>query len=277
MSMVKAGDVNLEYYVEGAGPPLLMIQGMGGQASSWGEPFMELLRPHFTTIRFSNRGVGLSDNPTNVVTIPAMADDAAGLLSALAIEKAQVLGISMGGMIAQDFAIRHGQRVEGLVLGCTGCGPAHSVPAPPETMARLGQMMGLPPEERVRAFWSLTVTPEFMASGSTFLEEMIGMALAAPPEELARLQATMALQFGAITAHTSYDRLAEIRAPTLVIHGDADMLVPAANGEIIHGKVSGSQMYVIRGTGHCFFWEKPEESARVIVEFLSRVPAKAGA
>ena len=272
MPNAKVGDVNLEYYVEGAGSPLLMIQGMGGQASSWGEPFMERLRPHFTTVRFSNRGVGLSDNPGNVVTIPAMADDAAGLLSVLGIERAHVLGISIGGMIAQDFAIRHAARVQGLVLGCTGCGPAHSVPAPPETMAKLGQMMGLPAEERVRAYWALTVTPEFLESGNDLLEEMIQMVRAAP-EELVRLQATMALQFGAITAHTSYDRLEEIKAPTLVIHGDTDALVPAANGEMIHEKIAGSQMHIIAGVGHCFFWEKPEESADVIVEFLSRVPS----
>ncbi len=275
MPNAKVGDVNLEYYVEGAGPPLLMIQGMGGQASSWGEPFMERLRPHFTTVRFSNRGVGLSDNPRNVVTIPAMADDAAGLLSALGIELAHVLGISMGGMIAQDFAIRHAARLQGLVLGCTGCGPAHSVPAPPETLARLGQAMGLPAEERVRAFWALTVTPAFLENGSAFFEEMIRTALAAPPAELARLQATMALQFGAITAYTSYDRLGEIKAPTLVVHGDSDALVPAANGEIIHEKIAGSRMHIIAGAGHCFFWEKPEESAQVILQFLSRVPVSA--
>src|SRR3970040_1348328 len=112
MTIAKVGDVNLEYYVEGAGPPLLMIQGMGGEASSWGEPFMERLRPHFSTVRFSNRGVGLSDNPGNVGTIPEMAGDAAGPLSVLGIERAHVLGISMGGMIAQDFAIRHAARVQ---------------------------------------------------------------------------------------------------------------------------------------------------------------------
>ena len=274
MPITKVGDVNLEYYVEGSGPPLLMIQGMGGQASSWGEPFMEALRPHFMTIRFSNRGVGLSDNPGNVVTIPAMADDAAGLLRELGIEKAHVLGISMGGMIAQEFALRHAGVVQGLVLGCTGCGPAHSTPPPPETLARLGQMMGLPAEERVRAYWSLTVTPAFLESGSELLEEMIQMVRAVP-EELVRLQAAMGLQFGAITAFSTYDRLTEIKAPTLVIHGDSDVLVPAANGEMIHGKIAGSRMHIIQGVGHCFFWEKPAESARAVIEFLSRVPVSA--
>jgi pimeloyl-ACP methyl ester carboxylesterase len=275
MATMRVGEIDLEYYVEGSGPPLLMVMGMGGQASSWGEPFLEGLRPHFTCIRFSNRGVGLSSNPGNVVTIPAMADDAAGLLRELGIDKAHVLGISMGGMIAQDFAIRHGGLVQGLVLGCTGTGAAHAIPATPETMARLGQSMALPAEERVRAFWAVTVTPEFLETGSTFFDEMMEAAVAAPPEVLAQLQTTMALQFAAITTFSSYDRLGEIKAPTLVIHGNADVLVPPENGKIIHERIPGSQMYTIERAGHCFFWEKPEEASRVIVEFLSKVPAAA--
>jgi pimeloyl-ACP methyl ester carboxylesterase len=93
-----------------------------------------------------------------------------------------------------------------------------------------------------------------MASGSPLLEEMIGAAVAAPPEELARLQATMALQFGAVTAHSSYDRLREINAPTLVVHGDTDAGA-AANGQMIHEKIAGSRMHIIAGAGHCFLGE----------------------
>src|SRR5437867_8580665 len=99
MATAKAGDINLEYYIEGSGPPLLMIMGLGGQASSWGEPFLQALQQRFTTIRFSNRGTGLSDNPATAFTIRTMADDAAGLLEALGIGRPHVLGISMGGMI----------------------------------------------------------------------------------------------------------------------------------------------------------------------------------
>lgn len=97
MPIVKVGDVNIEYYVEGEGPPLLMIIGGGGQASSWGEPFLERLRPYFRIVRFSNRGTGLSDSPGGELTMRLMADDAVGLLGELGIEKAHVLGISMGG------------------------------------------------------------------------------------------------------------------------------------------------------------------------------------
>ena len=96
MSIAKVGDINIEYYVEGEGPPLLLIIGFAGQASSWGEPFLDLLRPHFQVIRFSNRGTGLTDKPDAEYTIPMMADDAAGLLVELGIGKAHVMGISMG-------------------------------------------------------------------------------------------------------------------------------------------------------------------------------------
>src|SRR5712691_6808675 len=102
MATAKAGDINLEYYIEGSGPPLLMIMGLGGQASSWGEPFLDELRQRFTTIRFSNRGTGLSENPATPLTVRVMADDAVGLLDTLGIERPHVLGISMGGMIAQE-------------------------------------------------------------------------------------------------------------------------------------------------------------------------------
>ena len=150
MPIAKVGDISMEYYVEGTGPPLLMIMGLGGQAKSWGEPFLERLRPHFRIVRFSNRGTGLSDNPGGELTIRLMAEDAAGLLAELGIEKAHVLGISMGGMIAQELVLNHPQAVQGLALGCTNCGPAHSVPTSAEVVARMGRIGSLPVAERVQ-------------------------------------------------------------------------------------------------------------------------------
>ena len=143
MSIARVGDINIEYYVEGEGPPLLLIIGFAGQASSWGEPFLELLRSHFQVIRFSNRGTGLTDKPDAEYTIPMMADDAVGLLDELGIGKAHVMGISMGGTIAQELALGHPERVLGLVLGCTGCGAAHSVPAEPQAIVMLAATPGL--------------------------------------------------------------------------------------------------------------------------------------
>jgi pimeloyl-ACP methyl ester carboxylesterase len=267
MTMIKVGDLNFEYYVEGSGPPLLMIMGMGGQASSWGEPFLEKLRPHFKIIRFSNRGTGLSDKPADALSIRVMADDAAGLLTVLGIEKAHVLGISMGGMIAQELVLNYPERVQRLVLGCTNCGPAHSVAASAELLTKFGQIMSMPQEERIKQFWLVTVTQEFVDRAQAFLDDIIESGAKSPtPME------TFGRQFGAAQSFDTFERLPQITAQTLVIHGDRDILVPAGNADVLQQQIVGSQKRILADVGHCFFWEKPEESAAAVVEFLVRVP-----
>ncbi len=270
MPIAKVGDINMEYYVEGTGPPLLMIMGLGGQAKSWGEPFLERLRPRFQIVRFSNRGTGLSDNPGGELTIRLMADDAAGLLRELGIQRAHVLGISMGGMIAQELVLNHSQAVQGLVLGCTNCGPANSVPPSAEVVARMGRIGSLPVEERIHQYWLVTVTTEFIEADKEFLDDIITAHLTTPtPWE------TFGRQFMAAQLFDTYERLSQIEAPTFIIHGDKDLLIPVENSEVLRKRIGGSQARVVADVGHCFFWEKPEESAGAIVEFLSSVPAPA--
>ena len=270
MPQRRASDLNVEYYVEGTGPPLLMIMGLGGQASSWGEPVLEGLQRHFTTIRFSNRGTGATDKPADGYTVSQMADDAARLMDAIGIEKAHVFGISMGGMIAQELVLNYPDRVQGLVLGCTNCGPAHSVTIPAETLNSFGQIMSLPVEQRIQEFWNITVTPQFIESGAAFLNHImeLGMATPTPMETFGR-------QFAAIQSFDSYDRLPQIKSPTLIVQGDMDTLVPAENAEVLRERIPGSRVRIVQGTGHCFIWEKPEEVVAEIVAFLSSVPVGA--
>ncbi len=270
MPIAKVGEIKVEYYVEGEGPPLLMIMGLGGQASSWGEPFLEGLRPHFQVVRFSNRGTGLSDRPDGEYTIRLMADDAAGLLQALGIERAHVFGVSMGGMIAQKLALNHPHLVRGLVLGCTAPGWSKGVSASPEAWAVLAPTPGLSREEQVRKAWPVISTPEFLERGRDFLEEMLRTGLENPTPIYALVRQT-----SAIGQFDSYERLPQIQSPTLIIHGDQDMLVPTQNGYILRERIAGSRLRIIPGAGHTFFWEFPRESAEGIVEFLSKVPAAA--
>lgn len=270
MAIAKVGDVNLEYYVEGAGPPLLLIMGMGGQAGSWGEPFLERLRPHFRLIRFSNRGTGLSDKPDGDYGIRLMAEDTAGLLRELGVSRTHVMGISMGGMIAQELVLNHAQAVQGLVLGCTNCGPAHSAVMPTQTLARFGQLSSLPLEERARQFWLLAVTPEFIETDKAFLDAMLAETLAVPTP-----WTTFGKQFTAIQSFDTYERLPQVQAPTLILQGDRDILVPVQNAQVLRERIAGSRVRVISDVGHCFFWEKPAESAAAVVEFLATVPAAA--
>jgi 3-oxoadipate enol-lactonase len=264
MPIAKVGDINMEYYVEGKGPPLLMIMGFFGHAGFWGEPFLEPLRPHFQVIRFSNRGTGHTDKPGADVTIRLMAEDAAGLLRALGIQRAHVLGISMGGMIAQELALNHPQVVQGLVLGCTTCGFAHGAPHRPETLVGSAQAGTLTPQERIRQFLLAAVTPEFLErTEKEFWAWVLAAWLAAPtPWE------TIGRHFAAIQSFDTCERLSQIQTPTLIIHGDRDLMIPVENAEVLRQRIGGSQVQIVPEVGHLFFWEEPQEAAQAIRQFL---------
>ena len=277
MSLARVGDAHIEYYIEGSGPPLLLISGFTAQASGWSDPFVELLQRHFQTIRYSHRGTGTSDRLSGEITLRDLADDAAGILTALGIEKAHVLGVSMGGMIAQELALNHPKRVQGLVLGCTTCGgSSHShreggpVPAATEVIALLTPEPGLSREDQVRRSWPAVTTPEFLESHADVLEERLRRSLINPtPIETAQRQ------MAAAQAFDTFDRLPEIKAPTLVIHGDRDVLVPVANAQVLKDRIRGAELRIVRGAGHLFTFEFPEESGAAVIEFLTKVPVGA--
>ena len=272
MPAIKAGEVNLEYYLEGDGPPLLMVMGFAGQANSWGEPVMSRLRERFTCIRFSNRGTGASDRPEGPLTIRLMTDDALALLDALGVKRAHVFGISMGGMISQEIMLNYPERVNGLVLGCTTPGWSHGEMASPEVTALMMPEAGLSREEQVRKFWTAVCAPAFIESGAEFLEEMVVTNL-----EQATPIDTLIKQVVAIQAFDSFDRLNEIRAPTLVIHGDIDRLIPPANGDVLAAAIGGAEKLTLSGVAHMFFWERPEKTADAVIEFLARPDGRASA
>jgi pimeloyl-ACP methyl ester carboxylesterase len=270
MAIAKAGEISLEYYTEGSGPPLLLVMGFAGSAHSWGEPFVEQLTRNFTVTRFSNRGTGDSDKPSEQPTIRTMADDSIALLDALGIERSHICGISMGGYISQEIAINYPNRVNGLVLGCTGVGGPTAVQADAATNAAMTPDPSMPVPDIIRKSWYALVSDEFVKEGHDFLEAMIPSFLAHPTP-----MDTIVKQVMAIAGHNVAERDSAITAPTLVIHGDADRLVPPANGEQVAAAIKGAELRTLHGVGHMFFWERPEESARMITEFLSRVPASA--
>jgi pimeloyl-ACP methyl ester carboxylesterase len=131
MARVRVGQIELDCERSGSGPPLLLIMGMSGTALHWGEPFLERLRGDFEVIAYDHRGVGESSRLEGPVTIAQLAQDASGLLSALELDSAHVLGVSMGGMIAQELALAHPEQVRTLTLGCTYAGGAARRPTRP--------------------------------------------------------------------------------------------------------------------------------------------------
>ena len=186
MTLIDVGDIQLDYERSGnaGGPPLLLIMGMSGTALHWGEPFLDLLRADFDTIAYDHHGVGASTPLEGPITTREMADDAAGLLGALGLDDAHVLGISMGGMIAQELALNHPERVRTLTLGCTYCGGEGSALASEADLAGLVEAMGSGDRERaLRAGWEINVSPQLAADEdayATFREIAMRRAVALP-------------------------------------------------------------------------------------------------
>jgi pimeloyl-ACP methyl ester carboxylesterase len=259
MALVRAADVELDCERTGSGPPLLLIMGMSGTSLHWGEPFLEQLRRDFEVIVYDHRGVGESTRLEGPVTIAELAEDASALLAALEIDSAHVLGISMGGMIAQELALAHPEQVRTLTLGCTYCGGERSAQTPAPVLQRLTEaMMSGDRMRALRAGWEINVS-QAMADDAdayaTFVEIAQRRAVAVPVV-LAQLQACV--------AHDASGRLHDLSMPTLVIHGTDDQLLPVDNGRQIAALIAGSQLEILDGTGHMFFWEHPERSAELV-------------
>ena len=266
MTKVAVGEIELDYERGGSGPPLLMIMGMSGTALHWGEPFLAELRRDFDVIAYDHRGVGESSPLEGGVTIPQMAEDAANLMAALEIEAAHVLGISMGGMVAQELALARPEMVRSLTLGCTYCGGEGSSVTSPEVLQRLTlAMMSGDRDRALRAGWEANVSHGMVDDADAYAR-FLGVAerrAVAIPVIMAQLQA--------IAAHDTSARLRELSMPTLVIHGTEDQILPVENGRLVASRVPGSQLEILDGVGHLFFWELPVRSAELVRD-RARVP-----
>jgi 3-oxoadipate enol-lactonase len=272
MPRVQAGEIAIHYEVHGQGEPLLLINGFASSSASWRPELLAGLARSFRVIAFDNRGTGQSDHPDTPWTLAQMADDAAALLDALAVPRAHVFGLSMGGMIAQELTLRHPHRVLGLVLGCTNCGAPLSVPAAPEVVQLLMVPEGMDPREAARRAWPASYTPEFIAAHRDILEQTLDRVLAHPTPPKTRR-----FQMEAIRAWSSHERLHQLTAPTLIITGDRDVLIPPENARILHERIAGSRLHVIPGAAHNFAGSHPDETVRLVTEFLREVSATVAA
>ncbi|HLX37011.1 MAG TPA: alpha/beta hydrolase [Candidatus Binataceae bacterium] len=259
--------VKLRYEIRGSGDPLALIMGFSGSSHGWGEPFVRGMEARFRTVLIDNRGTGESDKPDVPWTLATMADDIAAVLDHAKIPRAHIYGISMGGMIAQEFALRHASRVRGLVLGCTAPGMAHGAPTDPANVAKLIPQPGMSPEEAARVAFSVACGTKFLNSkhGQDFINQQLADTYPVTPMH------TFTRQMEAIQGWDSYEQLPQIKAPTMIIHGDDDRLLPHANADILHKRIAGSKVHIMKDIGHMFFWEAPEESVRVPGDFIAPV------
>ena len=259
MPKVELAGTALNYERAGAGEPLLLIQGMSANHLAWGRAFSSLLERDFEVIAFDNRGIGLSSPVAEAFSIAEMAADTAALLEALEIESAHVMGISMGGMIAQELALAHPGKLRSLTLGCTYCGGEGSQLMDPADFQGLVEAMASGDAQRVfRAMYELNLSPGFRAEEGRYAEfTAMAEALPAPRE-------TIGLQVQAIVAHDTSARLSDIAAPTQVIHGTADRVLGYPNGPLIAGLIPGARLETYEDVGHMFWWEQPERTADLV-------------
>lgn len=258
MPSIDAGGTELHYLQAGTGEPMLLIQGMSATHLAWGRRFLTPLEQSLECVVFDNRGMGLSGRAELPFGIADLARDVLALLDALEIERAHVLGISMGGMIAQELALAHPERVRTLSLGATYCGGPQSKLMADEDLRMLGAAMGSGDREQVlRAMWEINLSPGFRAEESRYAAfcEM-AVALQAPKDVIFQ-------QMQAIAAHDTSARLGRISVPTQVIHGTADRLLMVDNGIQIASLIA-VEPQLLDGVGHMFWWEQPECSAALV-------------
>lgn len=272
MGRVNVNGHDLHYVRRGTGEPLLLIQGMSGNHLHWGEPFLARLEGDFDLIAYDHRGIGHSSAVHEPFTLADLADDAAGLLAALDVADAHVVGISMGGMVGQELALRHPERVRTLTLGATYAGGENSALTDPATVQALTEALLSGDRDRaIRAGWEVNVSERYGADPEAFA------AFAAVAEQLPAALPILMQQMQAIAGHDTSARLERIAVPTLVVHGTEDRMLPVANAHAIAARVPGARLELLDGVGHLFFWEAPERSAELVRELAGVVRAPASA
>jgi 3-oxoadipate enol-lactonase len=264
MPRAKIGDLDLHYELCGQGPPLVMIMGLAGNADWWEPASVRLLGRTFRVIRFDNRDAGRTTGPATGYTIRDMAADTVGLMDHLGLEKAHILGISMGGMIAQELALNYPHRVDRLVLGCTTPGMRSGVPPATEVLNLMTQSQEGQPAWKVAAtLGRVTLTPGWLLSHFwklPLLAFRVGRSPARPEEYVRQLAAIGGFEAG--------DRLPGLARPTLILHGDRDILLPPENGRILSRLIPGARLIIYAGASHGFTTERPTLFARTVQDFL---------
>jgi 3-oxoadipate enol-lactonase len=246
----------------GSGEPLLLIHGLGYARWGW-EPVLPGLAERLDVVLFDNRGIGESDAPPGPYTVAEMAADAVQVLDEAGIERAHVVGTSLGGMIAQELALAYPERVDRLVLACTTPGGPKAHPMPRQTVALIAEAATLAPEVALRRFVENALSPATVAGHPELVDRIMAHRLATAQHPTA-----WAAQASAEAAFDAYDRLGALAAPTLVQHGDEDVVVDPQSADLLVDLLPDARIERFPGGGHLFFWEAPERFVSSVSAFL---------
>jgi 3-oxoadipate enol-lactonase len=257
------GRVQLHYQVDGASdlPPLLLIQGLTRTVGHWSELAQELAQ-HFRLIMFDNRGVGKSGTPRPPYTTGQMAEDTRCVLDAARVDRAHVFGISLGGMVAQELALRYPERVDRLILGCTRAKHNAGASMTLRAMATL-VLAGRFAPDRAQAYTApYLLSDSFLKSRPDVLATWQSRALAEPPRRVGVFG-----QMLAALAHDTARTVTKIQKPTLLLTGEDDRLMPPECSRFLAKTIPGAQLEILPGAGHEFYIEAPSRTADAVRRF----------
>lgn len=262
MQRARVNGVELAYELLGTGAPLVMIHGAQGDQTMFANLASEFA-VRFRVLTFDQRGSGLSEKPDVDYSIPLLADDTAALMEQVGFSAAHVLGVSMGGTIAQELALRHPRKVLSLVLGCTTAGGPKAIRIGGSSFAAAYSTRPMSAEERGRLLAEAAFTKGYLARHPEVIAAMIEGRRRRPLDP-----AALGHRLNAISGHDAYDRLPQIKCPSLVITGKNDALVPWENSRILAERIPEAKLVLLEPAGHCFWLEQPGQSREAILAFL---------
>ena len=261
MPNVSLDGLNINYRLEGDGPEtVVLVNGLADDLETWADQVPDLLAAGYRVLRFDNRGIGLSDKPQGPYTTAMFAADTKALVDHLEISGFHLLGVSMGGMIAQEYALAHPADLRSVTFACTYAAPGPFCSRMFAFWADLAGVMGVPAVMRDVTLWAFT--PEFFVTRAADAEEFeTAMRFIDQP-----IPAYLA-QLSSIQTHDATDRLGALRVPTLVLAGEQDILIPVELSRALHSLVPGARWATTRG-GHACLWEHPAEFNQALITFI---------
>lgn len=254
MPKATVNELDINYQALGTGSPLLLIIGLSFSMADWGDYFPDLLAEKYQVILFDNRDAGLTSESQRDYAIADLADDTANLLKALNISKAHIFGVSMGGMIAQQLALRHPDKVDKLILGCTMAGG---------TCSNLGDMATLATALISDDFRQLLFPKDYIDSHNTEIDKLF-----ATSTPLHSQDGALQRQMLAFSSYDACNDIQDIKAETLILTGDTDVLIPASNSEYLNQQIPNSALGTIADAGHGFCFSHADQVAQLIIDFL---------
>ncbi|MDX6692581.1 MAG: hypothetical protein QOF02_184 [Blastocatellia bacterium] len=269
MPKIRTGEIELYYEEHGAGVPLVLIPGFSNGLWIWFKQIPALAQK-FRVIVFDPRGIARSAAPDQPISIRMIADDVAALLRELRLERAHILGASFGGFVAQEFALAYPLMTESLALCCTSFGGPNHVPPPLTTLQAIASTKGLNTEDRVRENLLLAFSGDYLKEQRAEVERVIELRAANPVPEYAYQH-----QLQAAIVFNTEARVSEIKAPTLVLTGSLDIIVPYVNSLNLAARIPGARLRIIEGGSHTFFIERAAEFNQAVIEFIESTSAAA--